>query len=228
MCSASPTPRQTASLSLARERLGAMDPMEIAHRAHVKYNRRDETRCQTAKACHAEGRRSEAEGCFELPFLGSRFRVTYPGGIVEPANADYPPKHAHSLLMLHYLAHADGHVMADRWATFRELPDGLMYDRAFRARVEPPLLAAFGSRPDLFRSASRALGGSPIDFGDAGFMFSVLPRVRMAVVLHLGDDEFPPAVRVLYDAAAGHYLPTEDLAVLGGLLVGALLKAAPR
>jgi hypothetical protein len=47
----------------------------------------------------------------------------------------------------------------------------------------------------------------------------------MAVIFYAGDDEFPSAVSVLYDSSAGHYLPTEDLAVLGGLLVGSLLKA---
>jgi len=63
-----------------------------------------------------------------------------------------------------------------------------------------------------------------LSFGDASFMFALLPRVRMAIVLHLGDDEFPPAVTVLFDAATGHYLPTEDLAVLGGIVCGALRK----
>lgn len=228
MSSASQTPRRTASLSLARERLRAMHPMDIAYRAHVRYCRKEDTGGPAPRAGAAEGTHPQAEGHFDLPFLNRHFHVTYPGGLVKPADGKAPPQHAPSLLMLHYLAHADGHQMADRWAAFRELPNGLMYHRAFRARVEPPLLAAFGSQPNLFRSASRAIGGSPIDFGDAGFMFSVLPRIRMAIILHLGDEELPPAIRVLYDGAAGHYLPAEDLAVLGGLLVGALLKAAPR
>lgn len=135
------------------------------------------------------------------------------------------PKHAICLLLLHYLAHGDGHPLADRWVAFRELPGGLMYHRAFRQRVEPPLTSAFGHRLHRFRSAARALGGRPIDFGDAALMFDALPRIRMAVILHRGDEEFPPAASVLYDGAAGHYLPTEDLAILGGMLVGALLKA---
>jgi len=52
----------------------------------------------------------------------------------------------------------------------------------------------------------------------------VLPRVHLAIILHRGDEEFPPAVSVLFDGAAGHYLPTDDLAVACGLLVGALLR----
>jgi len=46
------------------------------------------------------------------------------------------------------------------------------------------------------------------------------------MAVYLGDEELPPAVRLLYDASAGHYLPTEDLAVLGGMLVGRLIAGA--
>jgi len=67
--------------------------------------------------------------------------------------------------------------------------------------------------------------GERLTFGDASYMFRLLPRLRMAVILHYGDDEFPPTVKVLFDAAAGHYLPTEDLSVLGGILASRLIKA---
>jgi hypothetical protein len=128
---------------------------------------------------------------------------------------------------LHYLAHADGYPLAGRWVAFRELPDGLVYDGAFRARVEPPLKRAFCPRLDRFSRAAQALGGRPLAFGDAAFLFDAFPRLPMAVILYRGDDELPSTASVLYDGAAGHYLPTEDLAVLGGLLVGSLTKAVP-
>ena len=70
-------------------------------------------------------------------------------------------------------------------------------------------------------------GVERLSFGDASFSFRLLPRVWLAVVLHLADDEFPASANVLFDAAVSHYLPTEDLAVLGGILTGRLIKAAP-
>jgi hypothetical protein len=56
----------------------------------------------------------------------------------------------------------------------------------------------------------------------------VLPLVWLAVVLNLSDEEFPANVNVLFDGAASHYLPTEDLAVLGGIVAGRLIKGAQR
>ena len=41
-----------------------------------------------------------------------------------------------------------------------------------------------------------------------------------------GDDEEPGEARVLFDASAGHYLPAEDLAGLGGQLAHRLIAAA--
>ena len=198
------------ALALAREQLRAAAPLDTAYRAGVRY--------QPGGA---------SSGCFELLYLNRPFRVTHPDGLVLYADTQKPPSHAFCLLILHYLACADGHPLADRWAAFRELPDGLMYDRAFRDRVEPPLLAAFGSRQERFASAARVLGGQPLAFGDAAFAFAALPRLPMAVIFYAGDDELPGTVSVLFDGAAGHYLPTEDLAVLGGLLVGSLLKTMP-
>lgn len=203
-----PSPEQVAT-ALAHERFRVLNPFDAAWRAGAKY-----------EPC------GEGRGSFTLTFLNRPLRVTFPEGEVEAMDGGPRPGYAWRLLILHYLITADGHPMADRWATFRELPDGLMYHVALRNRTEPHLLRAFGAQPERLIGAARALGGVPISFGDVGFMFDVLPRVRMAVVVYAGDDEFPPAVNVLYDAAACHYLPIDDVAVLCGILVGALLKAA--
>ena len=129
------------------------------------------------------------------------------------------------LLILHYLIHADGVPPADHWIAFRELPDGRIYDAAFQKRSPARIAQVYGADAKGFAAAAQALGGERIQFGDAAYRFRLLPRLAMAVILHLGDDEFAPRVNVVFDAAAGHYLPTEDLAVLGGMLAGRLIKA---
>ncbi len=205
------TPRQKRALALARERLADKLPTLVAARAGVTH------------LAEAEGQEA-----FDVPFLGRIYRVTYPSGDIADVESGQAPHHAASLILLHYLAQADGTPPAGEWVAFRELPDGMIYHSAFVGRVEPGLVGVFGHRPDALLDSGRALGGMPLDLGDAAVSVDVLPYIRLACVLHLGDDEFPPAANVLFDAAAGHHLPTEDLAVLGGLFVGALCKAAAR
>ena len=59
-----------------------------------------------------------------------------------------------------------------------------------------------------------------------GFAFRVLPAVALALVYWRGDDEFAPEARVLFDAAAPHYLSTDGLAILGSHLVRQVLAHA--
>ncbi len=165
-----------------------------------------------------------AEGAgLALPYWGQELVVAWPGGeILAGEPRLQPPAH---LVLLHYLINADGAPMADRWLSFRDLPDGRVYDPAFRKRACLPLARAFGGRPDAFAAAAQRLGGERLAFGDVSFMFQVLPRVRVAVLLHLGDDEFAADANVLFDGAVRHYLPIEDVAVLGGLVAAELLRA---
>ncbi len=159
-----------------------------------------------------------------LRYWGQELVVDWPSGEMRVGGEPLSKEEAR-LLVLHYLITADGAPLADRWLSFRELPDGRVYDSAFRKRACLPLARVFGEQVEAFVAAAGRLGGERLVFGDASFMFHVLPRVRVAVVLHLGDDEFPAAANMLFDAALRHYLPIEDVAVLGGLVVGQLFRA---
>ena len=53
----------------------------------------------------------------------------------------------------------------------------------------------------------------------------VFPSVPVTFVLWRGDDEFSPSGSVLFDSTISQYLPTEDVAVLAGMLVGKLCRA---
>jgi hypothetical protein len=162
-----------------------------------------------------------------VPLFGHEHLVTHPGGVV---SAGGKPVHAAvAILLLHYLTRADGAPQAVDWITFRELPDGLFYAASFAARAESPLALMFGGEfpghglPE-FREAAVAAGGEALDFGDASFSFPALPRLRLAALLWEGDEDFPPEARVVFDAAADHYLPAEDLAGLGEVLTRMLTR----
>ena len=187
--------------------LQSLDPWLVALRSYTKYTRLTDT-----------------SGQIEVRFWGKDYIVRYPGISVEELETGQEPPIAIKILILHYLINADGTPFADHWISFRELPGGHIYDAAFRRRANLRLAQAFGRDLDGFVAAAKALGGESLTYGDASFLFPMFPRLRLAVVLYLADEEFPASANVLFDAAAGHYLPTEDLAVLGGMLAGRLIK----
>jgi len=180
-----------------------------------------------------------------VPFFGRPHLVTHPDGLAglwqpaasvgSPSPAALQPVHASiNILLLHYLLTADGTPPADRWIAFRELPDGLFYAQAFAAHAELPLAQRFGVPADTpagraaleeLRRAAATLSGTPLDLADASYRFQALPRVAMAVLVWQGDEEFPGQARVLFDAHASHYLPTEDLSGVGEWLAHRFVRA---
>ena len=200
---------------------------------------------------------AELAGCTTLPegvlvpFFGTRYLVSHPGGSVATAlppggdsegrnpaaeSATGQGKTAHvsiAILLLHYLLTADAAPEAGRWVTFRELPDGLFYAQAFAAHAEAPLAAMVAEsesddevdrRIRRFRERGANIGSVDLDLADAALRLQALPRVPVAVLLWKGDDEFPSQARILFDGSAHHYLPTEDLAGMGEWLAHQLLR----
>ena len=202
----SPEETYGPALEKAQQAFPDLDPVETAVRAAVEYE----------------------QDAFLVPFFGTSYKVHWPSAAVERAGDQAEVDIASRILVLHYLLTASGTPLASKWIAFRSLPGGMGYDAAFQGRANLRLAHAFGSNRPGFEAAARALGGERLDFGDASFCFRLLPRVWLAVVLYLADDEFSASANVLFDGAASHYLPTEDLAVLGGILAGRLIKAAPK
>ena len=99
-------------------------------------------------------------------------------------------------LVLTYLATADGTPPSGRWISFRELPDGGFYHRAFQGYAADRLSAHWR-----------------------------LARVEIAAVYWPGDEELPSKASILFDATAHHYMVVDGLAILGSRLVGRLLDA---
>jgi len=204
------TPEETygPALRKAKSAFAELDPRETAELAAISYQSKD------TRGCH-----------FQVPFLNATYHVSWPEGLVARAGDTEPVDIATHILLLHYLLTADGTAVTGQWIAFRNLPGGLGYFAAFQGRASLRLAHTFGHDQAAFEAAAKTISGERLTFGDASFLFRALPRVWLAVVLHLGDEEFSADANVLFDAAASHYLPTEDLAVLGGILAGRLAKA---
>jgi hypothetical protein len=205
----SPEETYGPALRKAQQEFPNIEPAKIAACAAVPYEKT-----------------SDNSGFFEIPFFGTLYHVYWPQGTVVKAADRTEADIATHIILLHYLLTADGTPLASQWIAFRNLPGGLGYDAAFRGRASLRLAHAFGNDQAAFEKASQVLRGEPLTFGDASYLYRILPRVWMAVVLNVADEEFSANANVLFDAATSHYLPTEDIAVLGGMLAGRLIKAA--
>jgi hypothetical protein len=178
------------------------------------------------------GCRQDGDGNFRLDFFWREYVISGDDFTVCRADTGEEMPSFIQSIILTYLATADGTTPSSRWIGFRDLPDGMFYVQAFEGYSGGRLvreLAGFGASSggiEAFRRAAESLGGEPLALGDAGYVFTALPRVHLALVYWEGDEEFPSQARVLFEDTAAHYLPTDGLAILGSQLVGKILKAA--
>jgi len=120
------------------------------------------------------------------------------------------------ILLSHY-ANAGLGGNLGKLVRFRDLPGGYAYEGAFVNRAVVPITKVFGSDPSMLVQAAKALNGIEVGYGDSSVEIPALPRIPLTYIMWKGDDEFQASSTLLFDSSASHYLPTEDLAVLGEL-----------
>jgi len=190
----------------ARERLRSADPSRVVVRS---------------------GCTLEADRAFRVPFFWRDYRIAPPDFVVQRADTGAEQTSFIQALILTYLLTADGTTPSGRWVAYHGLPGGMFYAQAFRGYAEERLVRELGDAgPSAFRAAAQRLNGVGLGMGDAGYAFQVLPRIRMAAVYWLGDEEFPSRASILFEDSAPHYMPVDGLAILGSHLVSAIIKAA--
>ena len=52
---------------------------------------------------------------------------------------------------------------------------------------------------EAFKKSCIQLGGIPLDMADASYAFKIAPRISVAALYWIGDDEFPPESKLLFD-----------------------------
>ena len=166
------------------------------------------------------------DGRFTIPLFNRTFTVSFPDGKVAEAGSETPPFKLLEILLMHYLINADGTAASGHWITYRQLPGANLFADRFTNLVTRPMLESFGSDAEGLRQAGLDIGGQPLDrSGDIAIRFRALPGIPLGCILSLGDEEMPPSITVLFDEAAPHYLPTEDLTILASLMHSSLKGA---
>jgi hypothetical protein len=165
------------------------------------------------------------QGEFRLPFWGREVILTWPDFVGRDVQSgELLPTFSMAVLAYYFLL-ADDSPLTGKWIAFTELPDGQFYTQAFQGYTGQELVKTFGNDIDAFARAAAELGGRPEPLGEAAFAFHVLPKVSLLVVGWLGDEDFPPSYRVLFDEGNGRHLSTDACAILGSTLTRRLIKA---
>lgn len=104
---------------------------------------------------------------------------------------------------------SENRYLACTWKSMQDF--GLQVHRNLLEHEQDPDALLFDADPEGFRRACCKLKGKPIPQGDAAYAIELFDGLNMAVQLWLGDEEFPPQLRILWDANANMYLKYETM-----------------
>ena len=111
---------------------------------------------------------------------------------------------------------------ADRWLSLRwkNMRDfGMQFHQNLLEDAKDPWAEKFQNDPEGFRRACLSLGGTPLPSGDIAFAIELFDGLCIAVQLWLGDEEFPPNLRFLWDENANMYIRYETMYFAKALLL---------
>ena len=152
--------------------------------------------------------------------LCTDYRIHRTSGNVERLDAIWEETNDHgevmTLLDLVCDSREDRHL-AFRWKNMRDF--GLMFHRSLLEESKDPWAVRFDADPEGFRRACLALGGKPFPQGDVAYAIEFFDGLPIVIQLWLGDEEFPPSLRFLWDENALMYLRYETMYYAKGLLL---------
>ena len=199
------------ALDLAQKELASLDPEKQAQRCG----------CRLVKA--------GGEQYSEVPYTDLVCRISIPDGNVTIAGSDDPLPLWEQILVLHYIGSTgDAPEEEEDPIAFSQVPSGAFYDSAFQRRIKNHFLSVFSKNPDLLKPAAEKLGGIPFKGGNTGVRIPAFPKVGLYFSLWKADEEFPADMSLLLSSTIASFLSTEDIAVLGGLVAGKLIKHAKK
>jgi len=159
-----------------------------------------------------------------VDYLGRPYVISFPDLTVTPKDGTNELPLRERILVLHYLTQAKGTAATGKLITYRDLPGGVVYFPTFSKRTTDPLTRHFGMKPDLLVEASKAIGGTEIDLGDAGVVINGFRRTPITIILWTGDEELPAQLNMLFDTSISDYLESEDVTVLCEILTWKLVR----
>ncbi|MCP5107491.1 MAG: DUF3786 domain-containing protein [bacterium] len=176
-----------------------------------------------AGRCRRLGLGEPQNGIFKLRAFGMDMVLRLPGFEMVLGDSDTAVKAGDRILVLHYLLCDLPVVETRELISFRELTGGQFYWEPFCSRTVRPLVGRIGNDLELLKKNLDKFDWEEVSYGDFGARIHIVGRLYLTLIYRLGDDEFPPATDVLFDASVKRVYNAEDAAVLASRICLALL-----
>jgi len=118
------------------------------------------------------------------------------------------------LFMIHYLLQSKEIELSNEWISEKDIPGGPTF---FRGPHEIPtrlISLRFNNNINEFKARCEQLHGIPLNMADAAYSFWITPRIPVAVLYWIGDEDFPAESKILYDRTIAEHLASDIIYAL--------------
>lgn len=140
------------------------------------------------------------EKSYKIIFWDDEYLINPITGRIECLNNRSHNTHEYfQIFIIHYLLIKKKIEVFNEWISEKDIPGGSSF---FTVSHEiPTCLICKKFENDLlkFKQHCEALNGFSIDLADAAYCFKITPQVPVAVLYWVGDDDFPPQAKILFD-----------------------------
>jgi len=169
--------------------------------------------------------RRDGETLIKLPFFQRPYTISYPQ-LVYSCPEEKVISLVSKIIILHYLLNARQPLHTGELINYGKVPGASFYFPVFKRKTTDILAGKLGNDGAAFAAAGKALKATPCDLGDVGFTLNALPDIDLTMIFWEGDEDFPPAYDILFDAAIDRYLSLEDIVVLAQMATKRVLARA--
>lgn len=157
----------------------------------------------------------ETDRIYTATVWGDQYVVDPEKAKITCIDTKHEPLHPYfDLFVVHYLLGSREMQPAGQWISEKDITGGATF---FRGPHEIPA-HSIASRFDRdiigFKKRCQQYGGLVLDLADAAFVFSITPRIPVAVLYWQGDDEFPTEAKLLFDKTIDRHLASDIIYAL--------------
>lgn len=160
---------------------------------------------------------SIVENGIKIFFLGRDFLVD--SGLEISSNGTITPWE--KILLLLYIKMQGKSKLAGKWVSFGELKGGYVKVEAIKKECEKPLTDLVKERFEEVEQVLKKIGAKDESghISDRAWQLFMLPKIPILIQYWAAVEDFPLAIKVLFDESAVDFLDIESLVFLGEGLV---------
>ena len=168
------------------------------------------------------------EDAIMIPWFGNCWRIDRNTGIITDENGNIPDVTQRLLIMHHFCFFRMDAVHSDKWVPFRQIREAACFERAYKKSAVDPIVEYFAGKKELFAQAARALGGTPVPYGDAGFRIYPLPQIGLTYIFYDADEEFEASCNILFESTVTWWIHPESVPTIASAATEKLIATAER